>query len=268
MRASPLATTAVVALLVLAGCAGLPVTGENEPTPDASPSDFPNASAIDHTVFDTHANAMGNANFTLTVENNVTNREPQKLGGNASYFNATLRYHAEPGASQYLSQTTGSMNSSLNSQYSNGSTTHLRLGAGNNSKVLPTRYPTFNESSGQYLWPGLFSNEYTHGAINATYERKGVEMFQGEAVMRYEANGTDTLTGPWAPSENATWNYENFSATLLLDTDGVIRHYQYTFEKPPELRNNVRYSRTYTLSDVGSTAVEKPEWAMNVTTGS
>jgi hypothetical protein len=55
--------------------------------------------------------------------------------------------------------------------------------------------------------------------------------------------------------------------TLLLDTDGVIRSYQYTFVKPPERSNRVRFSRTYSLSDVGSTDVEKPDWVANATAG-
>jgi len=93
----------------------------------------------------------------------------------------------------------------------------------------------FNESSEQYLWNGLFSKDpgYDFGAINATYEREGVEMFQGKAVMRYEATGADALTSRWAGGPNASWSYKNFSAAILLDEDGVIRHYEYTFVKPP-----------------------------------
>ena len=64
MRTSPLSAIAVVALLVFAGCAGLPSTSENQPSPD----EFPNASAIDQSVFDRHAAAMGNTSFTSTVE--------------------------------------------------------------------------------------------------------------------------------------------------------------------------------------------------------
>jgi hypothetical protein len=271
MRASPLSTVAVVALLVLAGCSGLPVVGENEPTPDASPSDFPNASAINHTVFDTHATAMGNTSFTLTTERVQKDRVPWNDEENFTYKNETAQYLAEPSDSQYLVHTTGWF-SGNGSTYSNGSMVYAlsRENNGTNVTVKPVFITSvLNESGENYLWRGgLLGDEYDSGAINATYEQRGIEMFQGEAVMRYEANGPDALTGSWAPSENASWAYRNFSATLLLDEDGIVRHYQYTFVRPPELIDNVRYSRTYTLSDVGSTDVEKPDWAKNATTGS
>ncbi|ELZ22513.1 hypothetical protein C475_18413 [Halosimplex carlsbadense 2-9-1] len=222
-------------------------------------------------MFDTHAAAMGNTSFTLTTEMVQKDRVPWNDEKNFSYKNETAQYLAEPSDSQYLVHTTGyfSVNGST---YSNGSTVYVL--AQENNETTVTVQPVFitsvlNESGENYLWRGgLLGDEYDSGAINATYERKGIEMFQGVPVMRYEATGPDALTGGWAPSENASWNYETFSATLLLDEDGIVRHYQYKFVRPPELLDNVRYSRTYTLSDVGTTNVEKPDWAMNATTGS
>ncbi|WP_235853476.1 DUF7537 family lipoprotein [Halosimplex salinum] len=269
MRASLLSTVAVVALLVLAGCSGLPVTGENEPTPDASPSDFPNASAINHTVFDTHAAAMGNASFNLTTEMVQKDGAPWSDERNFTYWNDTTQYLAEPGDSQYILHRSGSYEAFNGTRYSNGSTVYALSPEGNVTVKPVFITSVLNESGENYLWRGgLLGDDHDSGAINATYERKGVEMFQGVPVMRYEANDTDALNGKWAPRENASWAYQNFSATLLLDGDGIVRHYQYTFVRTPELIDNVRYSRTYTLSDVGNTDVEKPDWAKNATTGS
>ena len=276
MRASPLSVIAVVALLVLSGCVGLPNAGENRPPPDVSPDEFPNASEIDQSVFDTHATELGNTSFTLTVEQNRTDRNPSVLEDNFSHMNDTSRILVEPDASQYLVHGNSSFAgfSGSGTTYSDGSTEYV-LSRENDWTDVRELHPTsvFNESGEYYLWNGWFNNNdsgpgYDFAAINATYERGGVEWFQGVPVMRYEATGVDALPDRWAGSENASWSYENFSATLLLDENGVIRHYEYTFEKPPEHRTRLRFSRAYTLSDVGSTDVEKPDWVANATAGS
>ncbi|QLC32932.1 hypothetical protein EFA46_001465 [Halarchaeum sp. CBA1220] len=265
MRTPPLSAIAVVTLLVLAGCTGLSGTGENQPTsettPDVSSDEFPNASAIDQSVFDTHATALANTSFTLSTEKNRTDRNPPPLENNFTYMNDTGRILADPAASRYLAHSSGFFSGNV-TYYSEGSTTYMMWQEGNDSTVKPAiGFRIFNESSEQYLWNGLFSRDpgYDFGAINATYEREGVEMFQGAPVMRYEATGADALTGRWEGGRN--WSYKNFSATLLLDEDGVIRHYEYTFVKPSEHRTRLRYSKVYTLSDVGSTDVQKPAWA-------
>ncbi|WP_415379347.1 hypothetical protein [Halosimplex sp. TS25] len=270
MRASPLSAIAVAALLVFAGCSGLPGTGENEPTPDASPSDFPNASAIDQSVFDRHATAMGNTSFTLTTVKNRTDRSPPFREENFTHMNDTGRILAEPGASQYLGHTSGYF-SGNGSTYSNGSVAYVLSRENDWTEVRDlTHRSIFNESGEHYLWRGLFNNDsgtqHDHAAIDATFEREGVETFRGVPVMRYEATGVDALSDSWAGGENASSWYEEFSATLLLDEDGVIRHYEYEFVWTEY--HTRRIAESYTLSDVGSTDVEKPDWAANATAGS
>ncbi|ESP89723.1 hypothetical protein K933_02011 [Candidatus Halobonum tyrrellensis G22] len=99
-------------------------------------------------------------------------------------------------------------------------------------------------------------------AIDATYQREGVETYQGVPVMRYEATGVDALPN-WAGGGNPSSYFEEFSATLLLDEDGVIRHYEYEFIWADY--HTRRMTETYTLSDVGSTTVQKPDWVANTT---
>ncbi|WP_224448631.1 DUF7537 family lipoprotein [Haloprofundus salilacus] len=184
-------------------------------------------------------------------------------------MNDTGHFLVEPGASQYLAHTNGyfSVNGTT---YSNGSTEYALSRTENGSRVSPTPAPVFNESGERYLWRGWFNNDsgsqHAFAAIDATYEREGVETFQGVPVMRYEATGVDALADSWAGGENASSWYEEFSATLLLDEDGVIRHYEYEFVWVDYHTRRITHS--YTLSDVGSTDVEKPEWAANATAGS
>lgn len=269
MRASPLSVIAVVALLVVAGCTGFSGTDEVGPSPDASPDEFPNASAIDQSVFDTHATVLANTSFTLSTEKTRKDRVFRPSEKNFTYMNSTNRFLVEPGASQYLGHTTGYF-SGNGSIYSNGSTEYALFRTKNESVVNPTRAPMFNESGERYLWRGWFNNEsgsqHAFAAIDATYEREGVETFQGVPVMRYEAIGVDALSDSWAGGENASSWYEEFSATILLDKDGVIRHYEYEFVWADYQTR--RITKAYTLSDVGSTDVKKPDWAANATVGS
>ena len=270
MRASPLSAVAVVALLVLAGCSGLPGAGGGDPSPDVSPDEFPNASAIDQSVFERHAAAMGDTNFTLATVRNRTDRVLRSSEDDFRHMNDTGRMLAEPGDSQYLLHTTGYF-SGNGSTYSNGSAAFVFSRENDWTEVRDlSPVSVFNESSDRYLWSGLFDNDTGPGhdfaAIDATYEREGVETFQGVPVMRYEATGVDALADSWAADENASSWYEEFSATVLVDRNGVIRHYEYEFVWADY--NTRRVTQSYTLSDVGSTDVEKPDWAKNATAGS
>lgn len=259
MRASPLSAIAVVALLVLAGCVGLPGAGGNGPSPD----EFPNASDIDPSVFDTHATELANTSFTLSTERNRTDRNPPPVEKNFTYMNDTSRILAEPGASQYLVHSTGYFSGNVTT-YSNGSTEYMLFEDNRTTVRELSPVSVFNESGDQYLWRGWFNNDSENqlgsAAIDATYQREGVETFQGVPVMRYEVTGIDTLPDWWV-GENASSHIEEFSATLLLDEDGIIRHYEYEFvwvDSPTQ-----RITQAYTLSNVGSTDVQKPDWVAN-----
>jgi len=270
MRAPPLSTAAVVALLVLAGCVGSPGTSGTEPSPDVSPEEFPNASAIDQSVFERHATAMGTTSFTLVTVKNRTDRVLRQSETNFTHMNGTARILAEPDASQYLVHSSGYF-SGNGSTYSNGSAAYVLSRENDWTAVRNlTHRSVFNESSEWYLWRGVFDNrtgtQLDYAAIDATYERKGVETVRGVPVMRYEATGVDALEDSWAGGENASSWFEDFSAVLLLDENGVIRYYEYEFVWTEY--NTRRMTKSYALSDVGSTDVEQPDWAANATADS
>lgn len=271
MRRSTLAAVALAALLVVAGCTGLPGAGDDQPSPD----DFPEASAIDQSVFDTHASALENTSFTLTIERSEAESDPL-AEQNVTYRNETSRILVEPTASQYLAHYTYSGESSLlrnGSIYSNGSEAYWLsyVDGGTDVSTVPTP-SVFDESRDQYLWQYWFDSDVArlqHAAIDADFERRGIETFRGDPVMRYEATGVDALSETVLWDENASEQFEAFSATLLLDDDGVVRHFEYELvfsatDSAPRRERAV----SYTLTDVGSTDVEKPEWVANATTAS
>ena len=270
MHASRWSTIVVVALLVLAGCNGSSGPAEGGPSPDVDPSKFPAASAINQSVFDRHAALLANASFTMVVDRAQKQRAPYE-DDNFTYHNSTTRYLVEPATSQYLSRVNGWTISGLggpegDTVYSNGSTAYAMVGENSKSTVKVIKYPIFNESSESYLWRGWFDSDrgdgYPFVAINATYEREGVETFQGVPVMRYEATGVDALPDRIG-NGNASSVFEDFSATLLIDADGVIRYYQYEFVYVDY--HTPRVVRTYAVSEVGSTDVQKPDWVSNAT---
>ncbi|ELZ27637.1 hypothetical protein C475_06945 [Halosimplex carlsbadense 2-9-1] len=270
MRASPLPAI-VVALLLVAGCAGLPGAGGTEPAPDVSPDEFPNASAIDQSVFERHAAAMGNTSFTLSTDRTQKDRVLRPSERNYTYENSTFSYFVDPNDSQYLARGNGYFLGGNVTYYSNGNTTYEMWREDGETTVRPAfGFAVFNESNEEYLWRGFFNNatgnQHDFAAIDATFEREGVETFRGRPVMRYEAAGLDALADSWASGENVSSWFEEFSATILIDEDGVIRHYEYDFVWTEYATRRV--TKSYTLSDVGSTDVERPGWAANVTAGS
>jgi hypothetical protein len=268
MRRSPLAAIAVVALLVVAGCTGLPGTGANQPSADA----FPEASAVDESVFDTHAEALANTSFTLTVERTETESNP-RAEANVTSSNETSRFLVDPGAAAYLVHTnaTGQTAPVVNgSIYANGTATYrlTRGDDGTDVSTLDRTVPVFDESRDQYLWRYWFGRDagrLEHVAINATFQREGVETFRGVPVMRYEATGVDALSETRLWDEDASEQYEAFSATLLLDEDGVVRHFEYELVFAEVESGPQRIGVSYTLTDVGSTEVERPAWVANAT---
>ncbi len=225
-------------------------------------------------MFDTHTSALADTSFTLSVER-AENESTPVAEKNFTYRNETSRFLVEPGASQYLVHSNATGENSLlrnSSVYSNG-TTAYRLSRENDTDVstVASPLPVFNESSDEYLWHGWFGydiDSFERVAINATFQREGIETFQDVPVMRYEATGVDALSDTRLWDENASKQFEAFSATLLVDEDGVVRHYEYEIVFPVIENRPRRIAVSYTLTDVGSTDIEKPDWVANATAGS
>lgn len=88
--------------------------------------------------------------------------------------------------------------------------------------------------------------------FNATYERAGPGTVDGVPVVRYEAvNASDALSlGGYA-----ALGYRNFSATLSVTDDGLVKRTAWRIETPA---GPYAYNATYT--DLGTATVRKPDW--------
>jgi hypothetical protein len=287
MRTSPLPAAALAALLVLSGCSGLAGLDGGGPSQEA----FPDASAIDELAFQRHAALLANTSFTVRLEKKGTRIQvPSRGMAIVTPYNISQRVRVEPGASQYLSQPNGTLEAAfeptrnLQSMYSDGNSRYRLLREDGETTVLKDSRipPVFNESSDEYLWQGwstyyirrVGKEPYNYISENVTYERLGTETFDSVEVMRYEATGVDALADSlrdWPPRESAPeFNYTDFSVTLLLDADGVIRYFRCEADivssNPDWGSSNVTLA--HTVTDVGGTDVEKPDWVGNATAGS
>lgn len=263
MRRSPLPAIAIAALLVLAGCSGLPGAGETQP----SPEEFPQASAVDESVVETHTDALANTSFTLGINRSETEYSPM-AAQNVTTTTERTRFLVDPSGSQHLAHTnvTGATAPVVNgSIYANDTTTY-RLSRGDDGTTvsrLDSTLPVFDDSRDQYLWGYWFGHEtgrVERGVLNATFQREGIETFDGVPVMRYEASGGEALSGTYLSGGTTSDRFEGFSATLLLDEDGVVRHFAYEFQFAEADSGPKRIAVSYTVTDVGRTDVERPDW--------
>ncbi len=220
---------------------------------------------------DRHAALLANESFTVEFEQSVARHDPEyaSLLGGSSTWNGSRRALVDPEAGQFLLDSRGEwpyLGSLQNgSVYSNGTTTYVLKRTNTGSRVtMDSDARRLNRSSEQYLWTGwqqrMFNEPYQYISDNTSYERLGMETFRDAKVMRYEAVGVDALDGR-SPAMT------DFSATLLVDADGVIRRYrvEIAWEADNETLN---VTVAHTVTDVGNTDVERPDWTSNATSGS
>ena len=278
MSRSLLPAVAIAVLVVLSGCSGLIASNDDGPSYEA----FPDASAIDQSVFEGHAALLANTSFTVDFNTTVWRQPPPSRTETFSgRFNGSQRVLVEPGASQYLyqpnvtilSRTCGFRAANLQSMYSKGKDVYALMRDDNGSTVQKGSIcAVFNESSDEYLWQGWretpMALPYSYISENVTYERRGIETFDGVEVMRYEATGADALSDSLREREPAL-SYKDVSMTLLVDTDGVIRYFRGEVDQVAT-SGDWWWNATlvHSVTNVGSTDVKKPDWASNVTAGS
>jgi hypothetical protein len=246
MRRDKLLAAAVVGLVLLAGCSGITGSSGN------GGGDYPAASGIGADQIDVHASALANTSFTATVQTNVS--------GSQASFNSTTTAKIDPADDQYLQASHSGFGDQT--RYTDGDTTYERSEFGNETQVSRSDRPvnvTSVRRGGQIL--SLFVSE------NVTYSEAGTETFDGDEVMAYEAEGVDALSDELLDSTSENASITDFSATVLVDGDGVIRSYQleYVVEQDGETQE---LSYVAEITDVGSTDVEEPAWVSQAGTTS
>lgn len=267
MNGSGLPAVAVAALLVLSGCTGLGGSDGGGPSAD----EFPEATEIDASVFERHATALSNTSFTVEFASTDNRTDPRT--GELEYRNSSSRWFVEPEAPQLLSRSEnppwalGSLDEYRVYSEGDGAYTWARTGDDTPTRRLD-RYPLFDASrEDASLW-GQWFDDYPSQQLlaNVTVERVGTETFRGTTVMRYEASGVAAIDESAPVRQNENYTVTAFSMTILLDADGVVRHYRDEYDVRIGDRTH-NTTRAHTVTDVGSTDVERPAWVANATSG-
>lgn len=248
MRRQPLVTVAVAALLVVAGCSALPGSGGS----GAADGEYPEASALNSSQIDTHAAALDGTSFTLSVQSNLSGSQGSLESGSETRVDAS--------DDQYLQRSTSAFgNSTL---YTADDTSYRRSESGGQTSVTQVEESVNATAArrGSQVYRQFVSE-------NISYERAGTETFDGADVMRYEAEGVDAISEDLRESTGENTTITSFSATLLLDGDGVIRQFRLSYVAEQN-DQTVDLMLVANVTGVGETDVEEPAWVANATTQS
>ncbi|MFB6140917.1 MAG: hypothetical protein ABEJ26_10830 [Halosimplex sp.] len=108
----------------------------------------------------------------------------------------------------------------------------------------------------------LFNAEpkiYTYGGLDE-FETAGTETFDGVTVTRYERTQRPAwLAGQFQSEDDVRWT--KFTFAVLVDGDGLVRSESWHAEGVDADDATVEMDFSYSLTGVGSTTVEEPDWA-------
>lgn len=266
MYSNRLLTLFVVSLVLLAGCAGggdvAPETESGGTTADGdgasggSAADGGSAESTDEFELNDPETLLQEAgSFTVTwsytgvdangVETQVTQNFYADLDAERSY-------------SRITSTTDGQPDGSTVEQFVTDGVTYIRSGTGDAAS-----YTSYEGSVGVLATAIAFSQARAYGADDdLTFV--GSETFDGTAVDRYElsaANEALILAGS-AATQNSPGELDvtNFEYAVLVDEDGLSRYESWSFAGRMDDGTEVQGSWEYSLTAVGSTTVDDPDW--------
>lgn len=259
MDRRPLVVLSFGFLLVLAGCSGLPGGGSTD-TPGGD-SDGGAATGTAGAVYPegygeggiadpqaatrAHVDAITSYDsFTITY--NATVRLPNRT--------TEVAFAEEVDARERRAYLVSNISdgTSVSHYYANG-TVYVR------SESPRTNGTTYSSRERELNVEAVSGRRFVRPVVsNVTYGPAERVERGGETMLRYEATGLDAaggLLGEGVSAENVT----SFSATLLVDRDGLVRHVEY---EATVVRHGEERSTTVTIDVTGldATTVERPGW--------
>lgn len=253
-----LATLAVVALLLVAGCSGLtgPSDGgeltEEEMPPGVTQQGVANATVL----ADAHRQALTTSGFQHSLHTNYT---MQTEVGNQS-FDSAQDAAAKPNLTEYhmvvkqdVQMGDGSIGTVHTEIWGNESTTLLRLSRGNRTayRQVPANSPQFNASRSTTFAPTLAGYLQLGNYTIADSERR-----DGTTYITLNATGIDEKT---VPTSFDVENVSNYTGQVVVDSEGRIHSLDTRLEMQTQYGNaTVRVD--YRLQQTGDVTVEQPTW--------
>lgn len=227
------------------GGTGTPATSTPDPFGDVSPPpgvDETGVSDVD-ALMAAHDSALNGTPATVDVRFHLT------VDGTGQ--NVSLRGKTVPGAERGWMRI--ELSDGVGTYYTEDGTTYYREIVNDTA-----RYGTTTDVSAIPERPRFGADERVRTAVeSAEWEPVGTVERDGRTLVEFRATSVDP------PDVNTTGDTTVSSdGRLLVDADGVVHHVEVATTVDDE-RGTVRYGLTVTLSDVGSTSIERPDWFDN-----
>jgi len=250
----------VVSLVVLAGCAGggdvgpaaeggdAGSTGDGGSGPDGADGD-------EFDLGDPERLLRDAGSFTVTWSYAGVDASGAETEFTREFY-ADLE--SERSYSRTVSATDGQADGGGFEQFVADGVTHTRFGSDDDAVV------TSQEGSAEVLGTAIaLSQARAYGADDGL-AFAGTETFDGVTVERYELSATDEAlirAGSIAAQDQpGALQVTNFEYVVLVDEDGLSRHESWTFSGRTADESEVSGSWEYSLTGVGSTTVDDPDW--------
>jgi hypothetical protein len=252
-----IATVAVVALLVFAGCsagggggATTTQTEANGTTTQGDASDVSDpvyeAPLDGATVAENHKAVAADANtFTLVSTSNQTQ------GNQSASSESTLKAVYDTGEYRSVQQARGRTVEQY--VFANGSAyQRFELSTGDVRYSVPQRTANASTIAGGQI--GSFVDAFE-------YELVGTETIDGTETQVYEASGVEDLnTSAPGFSNLDTENITSVGAHLYITEDGLVKQFGYDLSLTTPNGQDASVSVTQRFTNLGETTVEPPAW--------
>lgn len=182
---------------------------------------------------------------------NVTIRTTSRVEGpNRTFYSDTVTKASE---NRELYRTNGSILETM-VRYTEGNQSYLKTVHDNETHYARLGKPNASEEAGQNVSIALITSEF-RGIWFAPYEKVGTVTRNGTTLTRYEATGP----GYYAEQTVGNQTVASFSATVLVDEDGLVRYFreEIVYERDGNRMTDVR---TVRYVDVNATDVSRPHW--------
>lgn len=246
MKGRVLPTVLVVLIVLLAGCAG---GGNGDVASGETPEDSSNNGGDVTLVENRTAALMDAGSYTSTWEM-AFDSDGERAG--ATTYTHAVDYENE--RSNFGMRMGGEEEVTTDHEtfYADG-TLYTRYGSGEDA--------TYQVATGEFA-PGntLFSVEssFASGADLEAFEAAGSETYDGVTVTRYERTDDPSWVTNQATDGEFTWT--SFDYVVLVDEDGLVRYESWGGDGVDADGVEQTMTFSYSLTGVGSTTVEDPDW--------
>lgn len=245
MMGRVLPTVIVVLIVLLAGCAG----GSGDLAAGDTPETTDDSSGAITLVENRTAALMAAGSYTSVWEM-AFDSEGERIG--ATTYTHAVDYENERSSFGMLMTNEDEVSNDFENFYAAGSQ-YSRYGSGEDATY---QIATAEFAPGNTLFP--VESSFATGSDLEAFSAVGTETYDGVAVTRYERTDRPTWINNQAGGDDFTWT--SFDYVVLVDEDGLVRYESWGGDGVDEDGVEQTITFSYSLTNVGSTVVEDPDW--------